>query len=240
MVRAQLLLLALLAPLCAGLKLRDLDGNPAGGDNHSAAKDWWNHSADRNFQHLDRDYVASHAHDWDAFLPQYSWQGKKVLDYGIGAGYLGERLFSKYSIGAYYGLDIFQKSLDAAGQVLQPWQPMVHLLLTPQSFADIHPDIFVTQQVIQHFPTVEYLKDFLNNVDTSGAQELMLQYRMSANGNTTATDAYRTGSEKAFALVTSKAFVQLHLPRYEFQWATQRPMCCGTTAEYTGWKLRQQ
>merc|ERR1719281_2147507 len=99
------------------------------------ARDWWNSNASANFQHLDRSYVEGHEKDWTAFLPKLAWKGRRVLDYGIGAGYLGEALFqAPYTIGSYYGVDISQNSLDAAAQVLTPWSSQVHLLLTPQSF----------------------------------------------------------------------------------------------------------
>lgn len=208
-------------------------------DDESVAKDWWDNRASKSFQHLDKDYVASHAGEWDAFLPHFQWTGKAVLDYGIGAGYLGERLLKPpYSIGAYIGVDISQKALDAAKDILKPWSQNVHFHLTPQKFAELRPSIFVSQQVIQHFPSIKYLEDFLANVDASGAQELMLHFRASDSNRTSANDAYRTSGTThnvGFALLTTASFLQTHLPHYVLNWSDTRPMCCGTNGQYTGW-----
>lgn len=228
-------------PASSGLLRREAplfaQQTPAG--DASAAKDWWDSSASKNFQHLNRAYVTTHMEEWQAFLPKFHWNGVKVLDYGIGAGYLGETLFKNYSIGSYVGVDISQKSLDAAAEVLAPWAKEVQLVATPQKFGDLTPQIFVSQQVIQHFPSVAYFQEFLSNVDASGASELMLHYRKSSDGNTNANHAYTVANEnKAFALLTGHEFIAQHLPHYQLMWNSMRPMCCGTQGEYTGWKLK--
>lgn len=205
-------------------------------------KDWWDKHASENFQHLDRDYVTKHMQDWNAFLPKFEWSKKKVLDYGIGAGYLGETLLRDHSIGTYVGVDISQKALDAATKVLASWSPQVQLLLTPQSFRQLAPEVVVSQQVIQHFPSVSYFEEFLSNVDASGAAELMLQFRKSSDGSTESNHAYTTGGDApkvAMGLVTTDNFIAQHLPHYELVWSSLRSMCCGTHAEYTGWKLKR-
>merc|ERR1712226_576220 len=56
------------------------------------AKNWWDNEADEGFQHIDRKYVEEHNGSWPEILSHYQWVGKRVLDYGIGAGYLGETL----------------------------------------------------------------------------------------------------------------------------------------------------
>ena len=112
-------------------------------DNETAARDWWSNTANDDFQHVNRGYVEKHEADWDAFLPRFNWTGKTVLDYGIGGGYLGERLLQpRYSIGSYCGVDISNVSIDAARRVLGSWSSKVHLFHTPQSFASIRPTIF--------------------------------------------------------------------------------------------------
>jgi 2-polyprenyl-3-methyl-5-hydroxy-6-metoxy-1,4-benzoquinol methylase len=209
--------------------------------NNAAAKAWWNNSANEGFQHIDREYVQKTMAAWQAFLPHYQWTGKRVLDYGIGAGYLGEVLFQNpYFIKSYVGVDISQKALDAAGRNLAPYAPNFQLLLTPQNFQALTPQVFVSQQVIQHFPSVAYLDQFLANVDSSGAPEVMLQFRMSSDGATTTNYAYQKDNtshgDVAFALVTSANYIGQKLPHYQFLWSEKRPMCCGTTGQYTGWK----
>ena len=110
-------------------------------------------------------------------MTRYDWKGKRVLDYGIGGGYLGEVLFKEYEIASYVGVDISQKSLSAAAKTLslQIDQGKVRLLLTPQDFNTLKPDVLISQAVIQHFPSVKYLDSFLANVNSAGACEVMLQ-----------------------------------------------------------------
>jgi SAM-dependent methyltransferase len=212
-------------------------GNTSGANE---AKAWWNNSADEDFQHIDRGYVTKGAKSWEMFLPRFSWVHKRVLDYGIGAGYLGETLFKRYPIELYVGVDISQKALDAAGKVLEPWGTKVQLLLTPQSFHSLAPDIFVSQQVIQHFPSLEYFTDFLRNVDASGASELMLQFRRAPDGVTKANDAYKVGltQDVAMGLVTTHEFIAKHLPHYLLRWFDTQPMSYGTLGEFTKWTRR--
>merc|ERR1712157_712125 len=100
-----------------------LPGNSAtlSRDDSSAAKNFWDSKASAKFQHLDREYVEARMSGWQKFLKKFDWSGKKVLDYGIGGGYLGETLFKNHSIGAYVGVDISQNSIDTATKVLEPW-----------------------------------------------------------------------------------------------------------------------
>merc|ERR1719313_3265995 len=96
----------------------------------------------------------------------------------------------------------------------------VHLLLTPQKFRTFHPDILVCQAVIQHFPSVDYLDQFLANADGSGASEMMLQVRY---GNTTRADSAYDGADVnehkvMLALVTNVAYLQHKLRNYKLVW----------------------
>merc|ERR1719272_2191347 len=59
-------------------------------DDGSGARLWWNTQAKRGFQHLNRGFVMQQKKQWHTyFLPEFNWTGKRVLDYGIGGGYLG-------------------------------------------------------------------------------------------------------------------------------------------------------
>lgn len=204
---------------------------------NQTAQDWWDHTANEAFQHLDEAYVNAHMKDWQTFLPRFEWKGKSILDYGIGGGYLGKILLRDYGINHYTGVDISQKALDAAQHTLANWNASLSLHLTPLKFSDATPTILVSQQVIQHFPSVEYLSSFLNNVDNSRASQLMLHFRQSKNKTTYSTDAYNDGGhhDVTFALLTDVRFLKHHLKNYRFAWKETRPMCCGTTGVYTGW-----
>uniref|UniRef100_A0A7S2DC10 Methyltransferase type 12 domain-containing protein n=1 Tax=Alexandrium andersonii TaxID=327968 RepID=A0A7S2DC10_9DINO len=206
------------------------------------AADWWDHKADERMQHTSTAYVMEKASDWKAFLPRVNWAGKRVLDYGIGGGYLGEVVLRNYSVASYTGVDISNRALDAASKTLQPWSNKVSFHLTPVRFQPLRPDIFVCQQVIQHFPSVPYFEEFLENVNSCGANELMLHFRQSKDGTTYSNDAY--GQDKGttrnvmFALLTSKEFIVERLTNYELKWTDSRPMCCNTYGVYTGWKRK--
>lgn len=203
------------------------------------AKEWWDNSASDAFQHIDGEYVSKHAHEWQKFLVHFDWKGKKVLDYGIGGGYLGKTLFEEYGISHYMGVDISNKALDAAKANLAKYNTNdnVELALTPIQFSAVSPDILVSQQVIQHFPSVDYFKNFLENVDNSNANQVMLHFRASSNGTTYSTNAYSKGHEKdvTFALLADKDFIAQHLKNYKFVWSDTDPMCCNTMGVYTGW-----
>lgn len=205
-------------------------------------KKWWDDKASGDFQHLDPKYVKRTEQAWQKFLTHFDWKGKKVLDYGIGGGYLGDVLFKDYGIVSYAGVDISQKALDASRANLAKYNATnnVTLAMTPIQFSNVSPDIFVSQQVIQHFPSVDYFESFLENVDKSNAKQVMLHFRASKNGTTFSTDAYsdqKKGlkSEVTFALLADKDFIARHLKNYKLVWSDTNPMCCGTTGVYTGW-----
>eukprot|EP00747_Dinoflagellata_sp_TGD_P086270 gnl/TRDRNA2_/TRDRNA2_163223_c0_seq2.p1 gnl/TRDRNA2_/TRDRNA2_163223_c0~~gnl/TRDRNA2_/TRDRNA2_163223_c0_seq2.p1 ORF type:complete len:362 (+),score=33.51 gnl/TRDRNA2_/TRDRNA2_163223_c0_seq2:97-1182(+) len=202
-----------------------------------AVQDWWNKNAAKDFQHLDRTYVQQTEAAWNAFLPHFQWQSKRVLDYGIGGGYLGEVLLNKYGISSYIGIDISEKALQATRKTLANWTDKVELHLTPVHFSEVAPDILVSQQVIQHFPSVDYFESFLENVDNSRARQLMLHFRKSADERTYATDAYSKGRQQdvTFALLTDSKFIQNRLKNYRLVLNESRPMCCHTTGVYTRW-----
>eukprot|EP00747_Dinoflagellata_sp_TGD_P086276 gnl/TRDRNA2_/TRDRNA2_163223_c0_seq9.p1 gnl/TRDRNA2_/TRDRNA2_163223_c0~~gnl/TRDRNA2_/TRDRNA2_163223_c0_seq9.p1 ORF type:complete len:287 (+),score=26.55 gnl/TRDRNA2_/TRDRNA2_163223_c0_seq9:153-1013(+) len=204
----------------------------------SKAREWWNKKASSSFQHLDRDDMERKKKaDWNTFLPHFEWHGKKVLDYGIGGGYLGETLFEAHGISSYTGVDISDNAIEATRKTLAKWTGKVDLRLSPVQFSDIAPDILVSQQVIQHFPSVDYFESFLENVDNSRARQLMLHFRKSADERTYATDAYSKGRQQdvTFALLTDSKFIQNRLKNYRLVLNESRPMCCHTTGVYTRW-----
>lgn len=214
-------------------------------------RQWWEERSSAEFAHRSlggylqgKDAVVA---TWEKhFLKRFDWKGKKVLDYGIGGGYLGEALFSTYGLGSYVGMDISKKSLNVAFNNLaeEVDQGKVKLMLTPQNFSEFKPDILVCQAVIQHFPSVEYLDEFLANADASGASEMMLQIRY---GNTTQDSAayasINTGAQEeelkkvGRALLTNAEYLQSKLTRYKLTWS-EGPL---PTTQYlfTGWEKDQ-
>jgi len=211
----------------------------------SEATAWWNKNASDQMMHLDPAYVAKLEQGWSAFLPHFNWTGKAVVDYGCGGGFLGLKLFETYGISQYTGIDIAQKSLDQTRTRLAKWvaDDTVQLKRTPVEFSDVNSDIFVSQQVIQHFPSVDYLEHFLENVDSSQAKQLMLHFRQSNNGETYSTDAYRNGAaskrqDVVFALLANVSFFTSHLKNYALMWQESSPMANGTKGTYLGFQLK--
>ena len=112
---------------------------------------------------------------WDKrFVSRVNWNNKKIVDYGCGGGYLYQKISP---IDRYVGLDISQRSLDFAeknngGNIYSEYR-----LLPIYLDAYAHYDILVCQAVIHHFPSIEHLDGFLENVNRSGINELVLQHR---------------------------------------------------------------
>jgi len=202
---------------------------------------WWDNNADKEFQHLDRAWVEQHNKEWPKFLQRFDWKNKRVLDYGIGAGYLGETLLVNYNISQYIGIDISYKALQATRETLGFAKERVTLCEAPQQLVSFAPDIIVSQQVIQHFPSIEYLQDFLGNVDKSHAGKLMLQFRQSDSKQTIVNNAYeRPNEDPIMALMTDVSFLQSHLHNYVNVWHFSSPMCCNTVGMWTGWTRKHK
>lgn len=94
---------------------------------------------------------------WEGeFLQRHTWQGRRVVDYGIGAGLLGVEVLRR-GASHYFGVDISKRSLATATKYLKRHVPEAAgrwtLLPAPQSFRSFHADVFVSQAVIQHFPS---------------------------------------------------------------------------------------
>lgn len=139
---------------------------------------------------------------------------KVIVDYGIGAAHLGIYLLSKKNIKKYIGIDIAQRSLDAARLNLSKYdQKKIELSLTPIDFSSTRADIFCSFAVIQHFPDRQYLDEFLINLRNSGIPELILQIRH-APVNTFSND-YDTQNGAMMACRTNKGYVTKVLQNYE-------------------------
>lgn len=109
------------------------------------------------------------------------WPGLTVVDYGIGAGFFGRYLLEFKSVNKYIGIDISERSLDAAKQNLMmfPESDIELMLSSDVDFGTLAADVFVSLACIQHFPSQSYLDSFLSNLDGSGIPRLILQIRHS-------------------------------------------------------------
>jgi len=146
-------------------------------------KDFWE-KCDTSFAHLTTDrHLGGYnkltsfwqSHFLDDLSGIIDFSVSTVIDYGTGAGYLGMYLNEKYNVKKYIGIDIAERSIAEADKNLKKTDTDYRLLLAPVIFSDLKPDVFISQAVIQHFPTEEYLVDFLNNVNMSESKVVMLQ-----------------------------------------------------------------
>ena len=148
----------------------------------------------------------------------------RVADYGIGAGLLGEVLLANLTGVAatgYLGLDIAQRQLDAANATLARCGArcagryrleLVDRQLRVEQLRGV--DAFVSQAVVQHFPSDAYTHRFLDALDSAELARLqwvMLQVR-----------DWGDGRSVALAQRTRRETLQRHLTRYALTWQSSR------------------
>jgi SAM-dependent methyltransferase len=184
-------------------------------------KEFWE-TCDTTFAHVTIDKHLKNYKDltqgWDKhFLAQLNavkpLSNTTILDYGIGGGYLGIHMYSSYNINKYIGIDISERQLKYAKHNLQQFNINYELLLTPVEFKNIQCDIFISQAVIQHFPDVEYLNNFLTNLNSSDIPFIMLQIRY--NKNTLFTHGnYNNIKEVVNRCHTNNEYIGFQLNKY--------------------------
>ena len=141
---------------------------------------WWE-QVRPSFAHIE---LTDHLPDYDELtcLWEQQWINdidfvdKTVVDYGIGAAWLGRYLLESKGIKKYTGVDIALRSLKAAGRNLNKWNN-VSLLHTDDFYDTFQEpiDVFVSQACIQHFPDRQYLDTFLARVKLLDPSVIMLQ-----------------------------------------------------------------
>jgi|GEM_PF-3080482 len=113
----------------------------------------------------------------EAFLNEIKIDNKVIVDYGCGGGFLGKYLYEEYNIKKYIGIDIAERSLRKAWQVMRDLPIDQEFLITPVRFDRLNADVFISIACIQHFNSQEYLDDFLENLNDSGIDKLMLHIK---------------------------------------------------------------
>jgi len=150
----------------------------------AAAKDMatagvWS-SCSRTFAHLDIDKWLVSEQElrryWSKQLSWFDFGGKTVLDYGIGGGYFGKWLYEEQSIAKYIGVDIAERSLKKAEEVLQQY-PQTELYLTPVRFSEFGVTVFTSLACIQHFQLKSQYEALLKNVESSRIADVVIQIR---------------------------------------------------------------
>ena len=77
-------------------------------------------------------------------------RGKRVGDYGIGAGLLGEVLCTNFSVSHYVGIDIASRQLEAAARRFDKLPQCSRTLVLQTSkldFSALRLDVLISQQV---------------------------------------------------------------------------------------------
>ena len=182
-------------------------------------KKFWDNCSPQ-FAHLKMDghlksfsYVSSF---WEQeFICKTDFRNKIVLDYGIGAGFLGEYLFAKYKLKYYYGVDISDRSLNEAKKRLHNNRNKT-LIDTAQFYEKFEKqvDIIVCQACIQHFPSIDHLNAFLEKINNLKAQEIILQIAFSPKTRF-AKNHYDTIEDVVRSCYTNLEYIEPYLYNYQ-------------------------
>lgn len=185
-------------------------------------KNFWE-TCNENFSHIK---ISGHLKDYKTLTTE--WQNnflsklesfiklkdKIVVDYGIGGAYLGLYLNEKYRIQKYIGIDIAERQLEVARKNLVDNKLNHELLMVPQDFSNTKSDCFISQAVIQHFPDLNYLNDFIRNINHSNIPFVVLQIRFDEkthirDGN------YQSQEEITWKCKTNNEYILQTLTNYE-------------------------
>lgn len=150
-------------------------------------------------------------------MDRIKMDGKTVIDYGCGGGWIGKYLFDEKKIKAYLGIDIAKRSIEAAEQNLADYENKVFLLVDPNAlpdFSQMKADFFISLSCIQHFPDKEYLDYFLNAINNSEIKTLILQVKYS-NKTIFREHPYKTTHDIGNGCFTNFAYMQSKLTNYK-------------------------
>ena len=160
---------------------------------------------------------------------------KSITDYGIGGGYLGKYLLSNFNINKYIGIDIAERSIESAKKNLSSYRN-VEFYLTPVNFKDLDSDLFISLAVIQHFPNLKYLNDFLSNLNVSNIEELLLQIRYSEENKF--SKSYKTHADARLGCQTNSEYMLSRLTNYQL--AGESSIEPETNYQYLYFKTKKQ
>lgn len=149
----------------------------------------------------------------DDLKDYYDLQDKILIDYGIGGGYFGLYATHKFNVKKYIGIDIAERQINEAKNILTNNNVNHELFLIPVNFKSFNANIFVSQATIQHFPSIDYLNNFLMDINESGIKFVILQIRHS-NTTTVRTGSYQTTEEVRLKLHTNKEYISNFLSQY--------------------------
>jgi len=145
------------------------------------------------------------------FMDFIDFEGKVMIDYGIGCGVLGRYLFENRGLKKYIGIDIAVRTLQIARHVLRK-HPVI-LVLSPMDMRKYKADILTCLACIQHFPDENHLNGFLENVNKSKVKYAILQIRSATK--MIFNNAYEENGNIGEACLTNKRYVSEKLTNYK-------------------------
>ena len=170
------------------------------------------------------------------FLDLIDFKGKTIIDYGCGGGFLGKYLAEEKGIKRYIGIDIADRSLIKSEQMMRPIETCkseFYLSEDIDDFAIFKADMFITVSCIQHFPDKEYLDDFLQRIDQSGIEWVILHIKLALHGNNAEFyNNYSRPEKRGYGISCkiSSEYIGGFLPNYE---SVESPI-----SQYTIWRLK--
>ena len=183
----------------------------------TTAKTFWEHASGW-FSHISYD---NHVHKgeahliqtwdirwfqvWSSSLPQgASWlRGKRVGEWGVGGGLLGQMLCERHGIAHYVAFDIAERQLKETSTRLARTVACPHDLVLASStspsdteFKRWNLDVLISQQVIQHFPTEQYTVDWLCTLAAARIPRLLLGARPESRAREREGEAEKSREER--------------------------------------------
>jgi len=144
-------------------------------------------------------------------------QDKTVLDYGCGGGYLGKYLLGTGRIKKYIGLDIASRSVQSADERLKEYPNREIIKIDIEripEFINYPSDIFIALAVLIHFPTEEFVKEFLNKLNNSNNKLVILEIRDRGIGTKFKDNIYKTHFDLLNAYITDETYITSYLTNY--------------------------
>lgn len=198
-------------------------------------KYFWNNCA-RSFAHLTP--RKQRTYESIKNLDVFHLKGKTVLDFGGGGGYWGKALFDIFGIKKYIDIDISERNLKFAEETLKGYNAEFYIN-EGQQFSIYKPDFFLCRAVVHHFPSLEYLNDFLIKVNTSGAKYLNISIKYCTDEDFIFTkDSYKV-KKVSNACHVSLNYLNSNLNNYKYipEWSKVGALKRGQGV--TSWKIYQ-
>lgn len=149
-----------------------------------------------------------------------------VIDYGCGGAHLGMYLHKRFGLKNYIAMDIAKRQRDSARNNLVQMNQCnlnnmldICILEPSNEFSEFNADLFISLACMQYFPSIEYLEDFLLNINDSGIKTVVLQYRH-ANETHIANTHYKEMGDVYDKCYTNADDISEILGNYALDWVS--------------------